>query len=100
MGKPIGIRLPKDVLKRIEQLSKEENVDRSTMIRELVLEGYKGLKKKEALEKYKEGKITFSAAAKEAGMTLWEMEKFLVEKGYKSEYSIEDLEKESKLLEK
>ncbi len=99
MGKPIGIRLPKDVLKRIEKLSKEENVDRSTMIRELVLEGYKGLKKKEALEKYKEGKITFSKAAKEAGMTLWEMEKFLVEKGYKSEYSIEDLEKESKLLE-
>ena len=29
-----------------------------------------------------------------AGLTLWEMEKYLVEKGFKSSYSIDDVEKE------
>jgi len=48
---------------------------------------------------YKKGKITLSEAANKANLTLWEMEKFLVDRGYKSEYSIEDLEKEMMLLE-
>ena len=48
---------------------------------------------------YKKGKITLSEAANRANLTLWEMEKFLVDRGYKSEYSIEDLEKEMMLLE-
>ncbi len=33
-------------------------------------------------------------AAEESETTIWEMEKFLVESGYKSEYSVEDLERE------
>ncbi len=81
-------------------MSRKEKVDRSTIIRKLVLEGYLEIKRKEALEEYKQGKITFSEAAKQAKMTLWEMEKFMTEKGYKSEYSIRDLEKEMKILDK
>lgn len=43
---------------------------------------------------YIDGKITLSEAANQAGITLWEMENYLVEKGFKSSYSIEDLQKE------
>jgi len=50
--------------------------------------------KQKAKEKYLAGKITLSEAARMAGMTIWEMQKYLVEEGYKSEYSIEDLEKD------
>ncbi len=32
-------------------------------------------------------------AAHQTGLTIWEMEKYLVEKGFKSSYSIEDLKK-------
>ena len=42
--------------------------------------------------------ITMSKAAKVAGLTLWEMEKCMIEQGYRSDYSVEDLEKESILL--
>ena len=54
--------------------------------------------KKKAADKYIKGDITFSEAAYQAGISLWEMEKYLVETGFRSSYSIEDLEKEAKLL--
>jgi len=98
MKDAIGIRLPETIMKKIEKLSKEENEDRSTIIRKLVVIGYFNLSKQKAAEKYIKGKITFSEAAHEAGLTIWEMERYLVEEGFKSSYSIEDLEKEMKIL--
>jgi len=56
--------------------------------------------KEKAAEAYKEGKITISEAAQQASLTIWEMEEYLVDKGYKSDYSIDDLEKEILLLSK
>ena len=56
------------------------------------------LRKKKASEKYIEGSITLSEASRQAGLTLWEIEKSLVDKGYKSDYSVDDLEKELDFL--
>lgn len=47
---------------------------------------------------YKRGSATISVAAEIAGLTIFDMEKYLVEEGYKSQYSIEDSKKEMKLL--
>lgn len=52
------------------------------------------VKRKKAAEEYIKGKITFSSAAEIAGLTLWELEQYLIEQGFRSSYSIEDLEKE------
>ncbi|MCI0562326.1 MAG: UPF0175 family protein [Nitrososphaera sp.] len=95
---PIGIRLPKHVLAKIEKLSKEEQEDRSAMIRKLVMLGYADFVKEKAAERYLQGKVTLSRAAHESGLTLWEMEKYLVERGFKSSYSVEDLERELNLM--
>ena len=98
MTQPIGLRLPKDVLEKIEKISKKEMEDRSTIIRKLVLIGYSELIKKKSAESYIRGEMTISGAANQAGLTIWEMERYLVENGFKSSYSIEDLEKEINLL--
>lgn len=98
MAQAIGIRLPKEVLKQIEKLSKDDAEDRSTVIRKLVMIGYKDLMQRKAAEIYVKGRITLSKAAHQAGLTIWEMEKYLVEQGFKSSYSTEDLEKEMKFL--
>ena len=59
------------------------------------------LMKKKAMESYVKEEITFSEAAYRAGLTLIEMEKYLIENGVKSDYSIEDLEEEiSEVLDK
>ena len=99
MNRPMGIRLEKSFLDKIEEIGKEESLDRSTIIRNLVNLGYKELIKRKAAEQYIKGKITLSAAAKRAELTLFEMEKYLVEQGFKSQYSIKDLKEELKNLE-
>ncbi len=93
----VPIILDKDLLKKIEKLSKEV-LDRSSTIRKLVHLGYPDMIKKKAAQNYIQGKLTISEAAHRAEITIWEMEEYLVEQGYKSSYSIEDLEKEMKLL--
>jgi len=90
--------LDKTVLKKIEELSKEEVLDRSTTIRKLVYLGYQTMIKKKSAENYMQGKITLSEAASRAELTIWEMEQYLVEIGYKSSYSIEDFNREINLL--
>ena len=99
-AKAIGIRLPREVLSRIEKLSREEAEDRSTMIRKLVMQGHSNFIRERAARKYLDGKLTLSDAAHQGGLTLWEMERYLVERGYRSDYSVEDLASELHLLEK
>lgn len=69
------------------------------MLRKLLNLGYSDFMKQKAKEKYLTGQITISQAAKMSNLTIREMQKYLVEEGYKSEYSIKDLEKDMKLLE-
>ena len=98
MAEAIGIRIDDNFLKTIDQISKEESLDRSTMLRKLLNLGFSDFIKQKAKEKYLAGQITLSQAAKMANLTVWEMQKYLAEEGYKSEYSIKDLQEDLKLL--
>lgn len=94
MPKSVEIRMDEELLEKLEALSNEENLDRSTLVRKLLREGYKKRKKERAAEKYKKGKVTLSKVAEEAETTIWEMEKFLIDSGYISKYSVKDLQRE------
>ncbi|MFQ6003833.1 MAG: UPF0175 family protein [Candidatus Zixiibacteriota bacterium] len=94
----IGIRLPKKLLKVLEEKAEEENLDRSTTIRRLVAKGLEEYKKEKAAKLYKEGKTSISGAAEIAGLTIREMIDYLIEKGYRSSYTHEDLKEEMKVL--
>lgn len=97
-GVAIGIRLDRTMLNKIEQLMEEEHFDRSTTMRVLLEEGFENHAKRKAAEQYIAGQLTLSAAAKKAGVTMWEMEQFLVQKGFKSAYGLQDLKNELKLI--
>ncbi|MBI5225010.1 UPF0175 family protein [Candidatus Micrarchaeota archaeon] len=66
------------------------------MSRMIVFDSMELFRREKALQKYSSGKISISEAAKHAGMNLWEFEGFAVAHGFKSSYSIEDLERELK----
>lgn len=100
MAEAIGIRLEREFLVKVEKLSREEALDRSTLLRLLLKYGFEDFMKKKAKQRYLAGKCTLSEAARMANSTLWEMQRFLIEEGYKSEYSIKDLEEDMKLLKK
>ena len=99
MTEAIGIRLEEAILKKIQALCKMESLDRSTILRKLILIGYKNMVKKKAAEDYSKGEITISEAAHMAEVSIWDMERFLIEQGFKSSYSLEELKEELKKLE-
>ncbi len=98
MAEAIGIRIGDNFLSIIDKLSKDESLDRSTMLRKLLNLGYSDFMKQKAKDKYLAGQITISQAAKMSNLTIWQMQRYLVEGGYNSNYSINDLEEDMKLL--
>lgn len=94
----IGVRLPEDLLEKLDRLSQDEQLDRSTVIRQLLERGYEDFMKERAARNYRNGEITISEAASLAELTIWEMEQYLLREGYRSEYSIADLEREQNRL--
>lgn len=100
MSEAIGIRLDDEILTKVDLISKEDDEDRSTVLRKLISKGYSETMKEKASESYRSGKITLSEAAHRAGLTIWDMEGYLVERGFKSQYSVEELVRESAALAK
>jgi metal-responsive CopG/Arc/MetJ family transcriptional regulator len=93
---PVGIRLPKKTLEMLSEIEEEEGEDRSTIARKMLFRGLEEYRKEKALKKYAAGKISISEAAKHAGMNLWEFGVYALAHGFKSSYSIDDLEGELK----
>ena len=96
----VGVRLSKKVLEYIDNQAKKESVDRSVVIRRLVERGAAEFEKEKAAKLYMEGKISISGAAEIADVTIPEMVDYLVCKGYRSEYSVNDFRRGVTLLEK
>ncbi len=94
----LGIRLEKKMVKELNQIADEEHVDRTTVIRKLIAEAIQNYKKDMVLRKYEQGKISISKAAEDTGLTVGEIEEYMVKKGYISTYSTVDLEREMELL--
>ena len=57
-------------------------------------------RKERAAELYRERKVTLTEAAHRAGISLWDFQHYLVDKGFVSSYSIEDLMDELQVLER
>ena len=96
----VGVRLSKKFLEYIDKEAERESVDRSVIIRRLVVKGAAELEKEKAAKTYMEGKISLSGAAEKAQLTIPEMVDYLVCKGYKSDYSMDDFREGVALLEK
>ena len=87
----VGARLPLDLVRELELIEGVEQCDRSTTVRRLLskaivqwkLEHYAGL--------YGEGKLTLARAAREAGVSLWEMMEHTRARKVAVQYGIEDL---------
>lgn len=98
MTDAIGIRLDKETLREVDTLTKKESTDRSTIIRKVLQVGLQEIRKERSAQAYIEGKITLTEAAHQVGLSLWDFQHYLIDKGFVSSYSIEDIEEELKLI--
>ncbi len=88
----VAARVSKEMSDLINEISEEEKVDRSTVVRRLLDMGVRDWRVQTALERYGRGSITLLKAAEIAGTSIYEMIALLEERRIPYRYDISDLE--------
>jgi predicted HTH domain antitoxin len=92
----VSARLPKERIDQIEEIAREEKIDRSTVL-DRALEHYiREWRLRKAIDSYAEGGATLPRAAETAGLTIWEMIDILAKRNIQPQYDAEDLEEDLK----
>ena len=86
------MRLPREMIEELDRLSREEGVDRGTLVRRLLSDALREYKIKRALEMYRRGKISLWKAAELAGITYREALEELKRRNIPFRYGREELE--------
>ena len=94
----VGTRLPESFIRDLEKIEQVEQTDRSTVLRKLLYSALKDWKMEYYACEYGEGRITLGSAAEEAGVSLWEMTDYVRQRKIPSQYSLEDLDHDYKLI--
>ena len=88
----VSTRLTKHYLHEIEEMSVQENVTKSTILRKLIMAGLDEYRTKKAFESYCEGKVSLWKAATMAGMTYRGALEELKKRNIPFRYEKEDLD--------
>lgn len=95
----VSLRLPEEILKYVEGKAEEKKLNRTVVIRMLVLQGIEMDRKRKALQLYQQGKVSLGKAAKIAGLSVSEMIDLLGKEGMGLTLSREHFEKGLRNLE-
>ena len=93
-------RIEEDLAKVIDEVSKEEGMDRSTVIRRFLMKAVKEWLIERRLEDYEQGKITLRQAAEKCGLSLWEIVIEARKREIHVPYTLEEFKEDLKGLQK
>ena len=93
MTKQMNLRLDEDLIKGFEELAKEENLDRSALVRKILLEGLQRERLNFALQKYMLKEISIERAAEIAKISIHEIILKMSQLGITSNLTLDDFEK-------
>ncbi len=88
----LAARVSKEISDLIAEISAEEKLDRSSVVRRLLDIGVREWRIKNALERYGQGSVTLPRAAELAGVSIYEMIAILEERKIPYRYDLSDLE--------
>jgi len=94
----VGTRLPDTVVRDLEAIEDVEQSDRSTTVRKLLSRAIRDWKLDHYSRLYGDGKLTLARAAREAGVSLWEMMDYVKTKKIAAQYDLEDLRRDLKTV--
>lgn len=94
----VGARLPEGLVRDLELVEGVEQADRSTTVRKLLSRAVADWKRAHFARQYADGRMTMARAAKEAGVTLWEMMDYLRQQKVAVQYDLEDLEHDMRVI--
>ena len=98
MGQTVTTRLSDDLIKKIEEISKIERLDKSSTIRRLLDIGIKSWFIDKALNLYQNRKISFGKAVELSSLSSWEFLDLLAKKKIPIDYDIEEFKKDLALI--
>ena len=93
MTKQMNLRLEEDLIKEFEELAKEENLDRSALVKKILLEGLQQERLNFALQKYMLKEISIERAAEIAKISIHEIILKMSQLGITSNLTLDDYEK-------
>jgi len=94
MTATVSTRIEEGMLLEIDKLSKERQMDRASLLRNLIVEGLVIEKKKKVMSMYKERRISIAKAAEMLNIDLWQMIDIIKEENLYIDYSEEELKED------
>ena len=89
-----GARLPAALVRELELIADVEQSDRSTTVRKLLSKAIRQWKLEHYVRLYGDGKLTLARAARDAGVSLWEMMDYARARKVPTQYDLEDLQRD------
>lgn len=96
----VGSRLSPELIRDLEMIERVEQSDRSATVRKLLYRATKEWKMEYYAKQYAEGKVSVARAARECGVSIWEMMDYLRQKKIPSQYDFEEWEKDVTTIER
>ena len=90
----VGARLSPELVRSLELIGDVEQSDRSTIVRRLLSQAIQQWKLEHYVRLYGDGKLTLARAARDAGVSLWEMMDYARARKVPAQYDLEDLERD------
>jgi len=94
----IGVRMEKEIYDIIDNVTRQEKLDKTAAIKKLIREGYKEMRLQRAIEQYAKGLVSVDKAAELAGLPMTEMMRTIAFHGIKSEETVEEYKEGMKFL--
>ncbi len=90
----VGARLSPELVRELELIEDVEQCDRSTTVRRLLSQAIRQWKLEHYVRLYGDGKLTLARAARDAGVSIWEMLDYARARKAPAQYDLEDLERD------
>jgi predicted HTH domain antitoxin len=94
----VGARLPHDLVRDLETIERVEQSDRSATVRKLLYKAVREWKLDHYARLYGGGKVSLARAARDAGVSLWEMMDYASTRKVAAQYDRDDLLRDLKAL--
>lgn len=88
----VGTRVPEELLRDLATIVDAEQSDRATTVRKLLSRAVRDWKLEHYARLYGSGKLSLARAAKQAGVSLWEMMDYTRSHKISAQYDVEDLQ--------
>ncbi|KKN62826.1 hypothetical protein LCGC14_0507780 [marine sediment metagenome] len=89
----MNLRLDEDLIKEFEELAEQQNLDRSSLFKKILIEGLHHERLSFAIQKYALKEISIEKAAEIAKISLYELIHKMSQLGISSNLTVEDFKK-------